>query len=310
MPYVDTNMSTGWADTAPRGAPNRDVLLHVEHPGLMTDQPASPEVHAVDVALIQPNPFQPRTVFSEEELADLAASIAKDGVLQPVTLRRSTDGIYQVVMGERRLRATRLAGLPTIPAIVRDVDELEMRRLALIENIHRSDLNLIEEALAYKSLADQDEISQGEIAELVGKSRQRVNHLLGLLRLPEPVQRRLAAGVITLGHAKALLAVPDPVAVQRLADRIVNENLTVRAVEEIVALGEWNPATKPSRSKPAKAIEVPAVMDSLSRWLDTRVKVVSGRNRGKIIVEFSDLEDLHRLLETLAAPAPETLIPE
>lgn len=284
-------------------------MLHVEHPERMTDEVVHASHLTIDLAAIEPNPHQPRTEFDEVELEELAASIRSEGVLQPITVRRADAG-YQIVMGERRARAARLAGLTQIPAVVRDIDDAGMQRLALIENIQREDLNLIDEARAYKALCEQPGATQADVADMVGKSRQRINHVMGLLRLPDGVQRRVAAGVISFGHAKALLAIPDKQAIQRLADRIVTEGLTVRNVEEIVALGDWDTKPKTPRTASSAPIEVPAVMDTLSRWLDTRVKVVSGKSRGKIIVEFSDLEDLHRLLETLAAPAPQTLIPD
>lgn len=256
----------------------------------------------LDVSRVDANPFQPRTAFDEDDLADLIASIADLGVLQPVLVRPSGDR-YQLVAGERRLRASIAAGRATIPAVIRDTSDLEMRRLAIVENVQRADLNLLEEAHAVRALIEEAHCTQAQAAELLGKSRAHVSHLLGILRLPEPVQRRVAAGVLSLGHAKVLMGISDPDQAAALADRIVAEGLSVRSTEEIVLLGDL-PKQRSARAPRARSSRssLPQIENGLAAWLDTRVSVTAGRGRGRIVLEFADLTDLDRLLAAMAVP--------
>jgi ParB family chromosome partitioning protein len=252
-------------------------------------------------ALIAPNPRQPRQVFDEEALAELAQSIRQVGLLQPVVVRPVTspggDGCrYELVMGERRWRAAQQAGLDTVPAIVRTAADDEMLRDALLENLHRAQLNPLEEAAAYQQLLDDFGCTQDELAHRIGRSRPQISNTLRLLRLPSPVARRVAAGVLSAGHARALLALDDPDAQERLAARIVAEGLSVRAVEEIVTLGgdQQAPAPRARRSRPV-APHAAELAERLSDRLETRVRVTLGRTRGRIVVEFASLDDLERI---------------
>lgn len=245
---------------------------------------------------VVPNPRQPRTVFDEDDLQELAGSLQEVGVLQPVVVRAVGDGTYELIMGERRLRASRLAGLTEIPAIVRATDDGDLLRDALLENLHRAQLNPLEEAAAYQQLLDDFGCTQEELATRIKRSRPQISNTIRLLRLPAPVQRRVAAGVLSAGHARALLAITDPVAQEELAQRIVAEGLSVRSVEEIVALQQRE--DKPSRPRaprqPApRAVELSS---ELSDHFDTRVKVDIGRNRGRIVIEFAGEDDLQRIL--------------
>jgi ParB family chromosome partitioning protein len=256
----------------------------------------------VPIADIRPNPRQPRHEFAEEELAELAASIRMDGILQPPTVR-PVEGGYELIAGERRTRAAALAGLTDVTVIVCDVPDELLLRLALVENAQRSDLNPIEEAMAYQALIEDTGMTQAEIAASVGKNRQWVGHHLGLLKLPDSVQRRIAAGVLTRGHAKPLIALNDPAAAEALADRIVRENLSARAVEEICLLGDVTHVTPQRRRAPKRSAATLGDVDAaLSDWLDTPVKVTSGRVKGRIEVTFAGREDLQRILALFADP--------
>lgn len=245
---------------------------------------------------VVPNPRQPRTVFDEDELQELAGSLQEVGVLQPIVVRAKGDGTHELIMGERRLRASRLAGLTEIPAIVRATDDGDLLRDALLENLHRAQLNPLEEAAAYQQLLEDFGCTQEELATRIKRSRPQISNTIRLLRLPAPVQRRVAAGVLSAGHARALLAITDPVAQEQLAQRIVAEGLSVRSVEEIVALQqrEEKPARQRAPRQPApRAVELSS---ELSDHFDTRVKVDIGRNRGRIVIEFAGEEDLERIL--------------
>jgi ParB family transcriptional regulator, chromosome partitioning protein len=256
----------------------------------------------IPVGAITPNPRQPRQVFDEEALEELAASIGVVGLLQPVVVRKIMPGHYEIVMGERRWRACQLAGLAQIPAIVRETSDDDMLRDALIENLHRQQLNPLEEAAAYQQLLDDFSATHEELARRVGRSRPHISNTIRLLNLPAGVQKRVAAGVLSAGHARALLTVEDLQAQEQLAHRIVAEGLSVRAVEEIVALGAQ--ATKAPRKQEARPKPVaPALRelaDRLSDAFDTRVKVEIGQRKGKIVVEFATLEDLERIVKTMA----------
>ncbi|MBD0293025.1 MAG: ParB/RepB/Spo0J family partition protein [Jiangellaceae bacterium] len=255
----------------------------------------------VPVDSIVPNPRQPREVFDEDALTELAESIREVGLLQPAVVRAVGHEQYQLVMGERRWRAARQAELTTIPVIVRDTSDDVMLRDALLENLHRTDLNPLEEAAAYQQLLDEFGCTQEELAARIRRSRPQITNTLRLLKLPPAVQRRLAAGVLSAGHARALLGLPDAASQERLAARIVAEGLSVRSVEEIVALGGEKPPR--SRSRPNPKPVAPRLADiaaRLSERLDTRVKVELGRRKGKVTIEFASIEDLERIVGVLA----------
>lgn len=298
------------APVAPSSGPNGDGTAHAAAPadrdstdGLLPVPGASFAELPVDA--IRPNPRQPRSVFDEEALAELVSSIREIGVLQPVVVRPVGDG-YELIMGERRWRATQEAGLDTIPAIIRETDDADLLRDALLENLHRSQLNPLEEAAAYQQLLDDFGCTHEELATRIHRSRPQISNTLRLLKLPPLVQRRVAAGVISAGHARALLGLADGAAMERLAQRIVSEGLSVRTVEEIVALGgdEEAPAR---RAQPRAGVRNEALDDLASRLSDrfeTRVKVALGKSRGRLTVEFASVQDLNRILELLAPEDP------
>jgi ParB family transcriptional regulator, chromosome partitioning protein len=266
---------------------------------------ASAYFDEVPLASITPNPRQPRQIFDEETLAELAASIEVVGLLQPVVVRPIGANRYELVVGERRWRACQMAGMTLVPAIVRQTPDDDMLRDALMENLHRQQLNPLEEASAYQQLLDDFQATHEELARKIGRSRPHITNTLRLLNLPPSVQRRVAAGVLSAGHARALLGIEDPVAQEQLAHRIVAEGLSVRAVEEIVALGvdESKTRRQPARKQPV----APGLADlagRLSDALDTRVKVELGQRKGKIVVEFATLEDLDRIVKTITPDWP------
>ncbi len=255
------------------------------------------------VAKISPNPRQPRQVFEEEAMAELVHSISEIGLLQPVVVRAVADGRFELIMGERRLRATQEAGLETIPAIVRETGDDALLRDALLENLHRAQLNPLEEAAAYQQLLDDFGCTHDELAGRIGRSRPQISNTLRLLRLSPAVQRRVAAGVLSAGHARALLGVEDPNVQDRLAGRVVAEGISVRSLEEIVAVGDYgNGAGKPARRSKPTAPALADLAERLSDRLDTRVKVDLGRTKGKITVEFASIPDLERIVALLDPP--------
>ena len=254
---------------------------------------------------ITPNPRQPRTTFDEEALDELAASITEVGLLQPIVVRPAGDDRYELVMGERRWRATQRAGLDEIPAIIRSTPDTDMLRDALLENLHRQQLDPLEEAAAYQQLLAEFGATHEQLAQKVGRSRPHISNTLRLLNLPPAVQKRVAAGVISAGHARALLSLDTPYAQERLAQRIVAEGLSVRAVEEIVAIGDDDQPKAP-RKAPVNKPVAPALRhlsDRLSDIFETRVKVEMGRNKGKITVEFASIDDLERIVKTMSPDA-------
>jgi ParB family transcriptional regulator, chromosome partitioning protein len=258
----------------------------------------------VAVTAITPNPRQPRRSFDEDGLDELAESIRQVGLLQPVVVRAVGAGRYELVMGERRWRAAQQAGLSEIGAIVKQTQDDDMLRDALIENLHRQQLDPLEEAAAYQQLLDDFGATHEELAVKVGRSRPHISNTLRLLNLPPAVQKRVAAGVLTAGHARALLGVQDPGAQERLASRIVAEGLSVRAVEEIVAVGSEEPSPRrPARTaaKPPTAPALRHLADRLSDLFETRVKVELGRRKGKIVVEFATIDDLERIVKAMNA---------
>jgi ParB family chromosome partitioning protein len=255
------------------------------------------------VELIAPNPRQPRTVFDEDDMAELVHSIAEIGVLQPVVVRPAPGHPerYELIMGERRLRAATKAGLSAIPAIVRDTAENDLLRDALLENLHRSQLNALEEAAAYAQLLEDFGCTHEELASRIGRSRPQITNTLRLLKLPPLVQRRVAAGVLSAGHARALLGLADPAAIERLAQRIVAEGMSVRSVEEAVALGgDAEPARRRAPRAGTRHPQLDELAARLSDRFDTRVKIALGQRRGKLTVEFASVEDLNRIVGLLA----------
>ena len=253
----------------------------------------------IDPALITPNPKQPRTVFDEDALNELVASIGEVGLLQPIVVRPIDDGKFELVMGERRLRAAQRAGLEKIPAIVRQTSDDAMLRDALLENIHRVQLNPLEEAAAYQQLLEEFNVTHDELAHRLGRSRPVITNTIRLLRLPLPVQRRVAAGVLSAGHARALLALDDPEKQEELAARIVAEGLSVRATEEAVTLARSEKPSAKRKSSPRKPLHAPGLQELAERMsdkFDTRVKVDLGKRKGRIVVEFGSIDDLERIV--------------
>ena len=249
----------------------------------------------IDVNNISANPKQPRTVFDEDQLTELALSIKEVGLLQPPVVRSIGNGKYQLIMGERRFRAAKLAGLKSIPVIIRQTSDDQLLREALVENIHRSQLNPLEEGAAYQQLLNDFGYTHDELATKLSKSRPVITNTMRLLNLPASVQRRVAAGVISAGHARALLSLTDEKEIENLANRIVAEGLTVRAVEEIVASGGAKVKGGSVRSGKIIAPKLKQIADDLSDYLDTRVSVELGKQKGKIVIEFATIEDLERI---------------
>lgn len=278
----------------------------------------------IPTSSVTPNPRQPRQGFDEEALAELATSIREVGLLQPIVVRALPQRGYELVMGERRWRAARQAEMPYIPAMVRTGTDTgttgsvtgdgdtAMLRDALMENLHREQLNPLEEAAAYNQLLEDFGATHDELATKIGRSRPHITNTLRLLNLSPPVQRRVAAGVLSAGHARALLALKDPERQDRLAQRIVAEGLSVRAAEESAALPDSPPeqATDKPRSRPAPQEHDPALAE-LGHWLsehfDTRVQVEAGKTKGKIVVEFASTDDLERIVAAMAPAATEAL---
>jgi ParB family transcriptional regulator, chromosome partitioning protein len=253
------------------------------------------------VSSISPNARQPRQDFEEEAMAELVHSIREVGLLQPVVVRRTGESSYELIMGERRWRAVQEVGLDTIPAIVRQTGDDAMLRDALLENLHRSELNPLEEAAAYRQLLDDFGCTHEELAGRIGRSRPQISNTLRLLNLSPAVQRRVAVGVLSAGHARALLGVTEPAGQDRLAARVVSEGISVRGLEELVAVGEVGRDEDEPRVRPARptAPGLTELGDRLSDRLDTRVKVTLGRSKGKIAIEFASLTDLERIVNVI-----------
>lgn len=308
IPTGPADGDSGPATLGPRmGDAAADVLI-----GGPSPQDASPmgavyrEIPPTD---IERNPRQPRQVFDEEALAELVHSIREFGLLQPIVVRPVKDSAsgarYQIVMGERRWRAAQEAGLATIPAIVRETGDDNLLRDALLENIHRVQLNPLEEAAAYQQLLDEFGVTHDELAARIGRSRPLITNMIRLLKLPIAVQRRVAAGVLSAGHARALLSLEaGPEAQEELATRIVAEGLSVRATEEAVTLANRADTATPTapRRKPIQMPGLQDVADRLSTAFDTRVTVSLGKRKGKIVVEFGSVDDLQRIIEVMAPP--------
>jgi ParB family chromosome partitioning protein len=242
---------------------------------------------------------QPRQVFEEEAMAELVTSIREVGLLQPIVVRPLGEDRYELIMGERRWRASQEAGLAAIPAIVRETGDDDMLRDALLENLHRSQLNPLEEAAAYGQLLEDFGCTHEELAQRIGRSRPQISNTLRLLKLSPAVQRRVAAGVLSAGHARALLSVEDPELQDRLAARVVSEGISVRGLEEIVAVGDLGGATPAPRRRKPVAPGLNEIADRLADRFETRVKVDLGKAKGRITVEFASLQDLQRIVDVM-----------
>ena len=252
----------------------------------------------IDIDLISPNPKQPRTVFDEAALKELMVSIKEIGILQPPVVREVSGGRYELIMGERRYRAAKAVGLKTIPVIIRQTPDNELLREALIENIHRSQLNPLEEGAAYAQLLSDFNCTHEELATKLGRSRPHLSNTMRLLTLPQAVQKRVALGIISAGHARALLGLSDAAEIEKLANRIVAENLSVRSVEEIIATG--GSGKKSSKRKTNKGNpELNEIAEELGDHLDTRVKIEGSAKKGKIVIEYSGGEDLQRIIKEI-----------
>jgi ParB family chromosome partitioning protein len=248
---------------------------------------------------VSPNQVQPRQVFEEEAMAELVHSIKEIGLLQPVVVRATGPTSYELVVGERRWRAAQEAGLTTIPAIVRRTEDADMLRNALLENLHRAQLNPLEEAAAYSQLLEDFSCTHEELAARIGRSRPQISNTIRLLRLSPAVQRRVAAGVLSAGHARSLLAIEDPERQDRLAARVVSEGISVRGLEELVAVGEPEAKEPQVRRRKPTAPGLTDLAERLSDRLETRVKVDLGQRKGKITVEFASLDDLRRIVDIM-----------
>jgi ParB family chromosome partitioning protein len=296
-PADDRPVDVFFPSGRPAAAENPDGLVEV--PGA--------RLASLDPNDIIPNPQQPRHEFDADELQELVVSIREYGVLQPIVVR-PRPGVpvgepqYELIMGERRLRATKLAGVTTIPAVVKNTADEAMLRDALLENLHRAQLNPLEEASAYQQLLSDFGITQEQLAEKIGRSRPQITNTIRLLRLPEPIQRRVAAGVLTAGHARAILSVEDTDAMERLATKIVNEDLSVRAAE--AAAGVISPkaarSAKPSAGR--RQGQLDEIAERLGDRLDTRVKITLGASKGTIVIDFATVADLNRIMTELGDP--------
>lgn len=281
----------------PRSAPEEDEDSFVD----LVDVPGAHLAH-LNLVDIVPNAQQPRSVFDEGDLAELVHSIREVGVLQPIVVRPLPDsaGQYELVMGERRLRASKIAGLETIPAVVRETADVDMLRDALLENLHRAQLNPLEEASAYQQLLADFGITQDELATRIGRSRPQITNTIRLLKLPEPVQLRVAAGVLSAGHARAILSVGEYDGMLRLSDKIVNEDLSVRAAEAASAAGPKVEKAKPMPGRRQGHLD--EIAEQLGDRLDTRVRINLGARKGQITVDFATIGDLNRILGSLGEP--------
>lgn len=283
------------------------------------DEPGGVQFRELPISAISPNPRQPRGVFDEDELEGLAASIRDVGLLQPLVVRSTGDERFELVAGERRLRAARKAGLQRVPALVRDTDDVDLLKEALVENIHRVQLNPLEEAAAYQQLLEDFEVTQEELARRLGKSRPTISNAIRLLALPASVQRKVAAGVLSAGHAKAVLALEERRAQEALADRIVAEGLSVRSTEEIVRLRSIDEAggtsssdaSRPGAPRRSTKLAAPALVelqDDLSDALKARVRISMGASSGRMTVELRSVDDLERVVGVIAAGLQQEIV--
>jgi ParB family chromosome partitioning protein len=276
---------------------NLDALIPTS---LMVGDKEVGQQNEVAISAISPNPRQPRTHFDPVALDELIASIKEIGILQPPVVRQTTPGKYELIMGERRFRAAKAAGLKTIPVIIRQTPDNELLREALIENIHRSQLNALEEAAAYSQLLTDFNCTHDELAQKLGRSRPLISNTIRLMNLPTSVQQKLASGVLSAGHARALLGLSDASAIEKLATRIVTEGLSVRATEEIISSGapKGQSAKKPKQTKSASP-ELQEIAERIGDALDTRVSIQGSAKKGTIVIEFAGAEDLKRITKAL-----------
>ena len=254
----------------------------------------------VDINLILPNPRQPRKHFNQEALDELVASIKEIGILQPPVVRQTTNGKFELIMGERRYRAAKIAGLKTIPVIIRQTPDNELLREALIENIHRSELNALEEAAAYSQLLNDFACTHEELAQKLGRSRPLISNTIRLMNLPTSVQSKVASGAISAGHARALLGLSDTHAIESLAKRIVDEGLSVRAIEEIISSNAPKSKKKKVKTVTSSIVEFNEIAQRIGDALDTRVTIQGSVKKGTIVVEFAGAEDLKRITQAIA----------
>lgn len=280
-----------FANTAPSEAANKTAEPEVK----LADMPDGSYFKEIPVKKIKKNPKQPRQIFDEDELNELSESIKEVGLLQPIIVRAKKDD-YELIMGERRLRAHQLAGIEKIPAIVRSTDDNDMLRDALLENLHRSQLNPLEEAAAYQQMLDDFGCTQDELAEKIKRSRPHISNTIRLLKLPPSVQRRVAAGILSAGHARALLVLDDPLACEQLAQRVVAEGMSVRATEEAVTLHRIDPQTQKKRVAKYVPDSYLHKAEALADVLDTSVKVTVSTKKGRLTIDFADEEDLDRII--------------
>lgn len=296
----DAAAATGGSSTGQ--ASDRDDVDAPAQEAAVAAKAMGPATYAeLDPDHIRPNHRQPREVFDPDELEGLSVSLADVGMLQPLVVRPLEEGGYELVAGERRLRAAKLAGLATVPALVRHTDDTDLLKEALVENIHRVQLNPLEEAAAYQQLLEEFGVTQEELAARLGRSRPAISNTIRLLQLPPAVQRRVAAGVLSAGHAKALLAITDPQVQATVAERIVAEGLSVRATEELVRLRLLDEPT--ARARPKRTPTAPGLLelqDDLSDALQTRVRITMGARKGKLAVEFGSVDDLERIIAVIA----------
>lgn len=302
----ETNHQPVWTDEAISTTPSPGAAtsgpVRTPSEASFSGTTGDAELRSIPVADIHPNPRQPREVFDEDDMDELVASIREVGVLQPIVVR-PVDGPspYELVMGERRWRASQRAGMENIPAIVRHTADTALLRDALLENLHRSQLNPLEEAAAYEQLLEDFECTQDELSNRIGRSRPQISNTLRLLKLPPLVQRRVASGVLSAGHARALLGLVDPGEMEKLAQKIVSEGLSVRATEELVSLHDGirqaKPKSRPSRTDRHERLDYLAT--SLTDQLDTTVKITLGARKGKIAIDFASVEDLNRIMDLI-----------
>jgi ParB family chromosome partitioning protein len=290
---------TGGSELSERGI---DVFFPQEGSQPAREVPGA-RFQLIDPNKIVPNAQQPRSEFRPEDLAELEHSIREFGVLQPIVVRplagSGADATFELVMGERRLRASKAVGLDAIPAVVRQTEDADMLRDALLENLHRANLNALEEASAYQQLLEDFGITQDELAKRIGRSRPQVTNTLRLLRLPVKVQQRVAAGVISAGHARAILSVTDAAGQERLADKIINEDLSVRAAEAAASMMAGAKPKKPKAKPGSRADHFASIAEKLGDKLDTRVSVALGKTKGTITIEFATVADLNRIAAEL-----------
>lgn len=308
-PAQPTTEAVDPADAPAKAKPERasrpvDVFFPSKADEALTEIPGA-RLAELPLDSITPNKSQPRDVFDEDDLAELEHSIREFGVLQPIVVRPlggAKGDEFELIMGERRWRASRRAGKTTIPAVIKDTPDDAMLRDALLENLHRANLNPLEEASAYQQLMSDFAITQDELSKRIGRSRPQISNTIRLLKLPESIQGRVAAGVLTAGHARAILAVEGADAMQRLADKIVNEDLSVRAAEHAAGMAQTSsPRRAPKRGSLQRGLD--EVAERFSDRLDTRVRVTLGRTKGQIVVDFASVGDLNRILSLLGEEA-------